>query len=109
MKNKITLNKISYCLIFLSFLTLTFTGCKKEEDTQTLELKYRTLAWNYLNDQSKSSVRINWKEAPITYSTKDNEEVAEVMFYTTDDALLGPIIVCISIKTKTVLGVGARF
>ena len=93
-------------LIILILALIPFiSSCKKETD---LNLQIREIAWNSLNEQSKSTVIIDWKQAPVTESTYNQKSVYAVCFNTSDDALLGPITVYVDISSKVVLGQALR-
>ncbi|WP_316787164.1 hypothetical protein [Pedobacter frigiditerrae] len=95
-------------LIVLSIILFVFSGCKKDRPIDK-ETRYREIAWNYLSANAKTTVITPLQNAVITFETRDGVDVAAVMFNTTQDALLGPIFVYISIKDNKVLGIGARF
>ncbi len=110
MKKSLTilLAPVKNVLIVLSVLLCVFSACKKDRPMDK-ETHYRELAWNYLGANAKTTVITPQKNAVITYETRDGVNVAAVMFNTTQDALLGPIFVYISIKDNKVLGIGARY
>ncbi|WP_316772139.1 hypothetical protein [Pedobacter frigiditerrae] len=99
---------IKNALIVLSIMLFVFSACKKDRPVDK-ETKYRELAWNYLSANAKTTVITPLQNAVITYETRDGVNVAAAMFNTTQDALLGPIFVYISIKDNKVLGIGARY
>ncbi|RZL26444.1 MAG: hypothetical protein EOO96_22595 [Pedobacter sp.] len=110
MKNNLSLVKaqVKGVVILLTVVLFTFSACKKDRPADK-ETKYREIAWNYLSANAKTTVITPQQNAVITYETRDGIDVAAVMFNTTQDALLGPIFVYISIKDNKVLGIGARF
>lgn len=95
-------------VMVLSLFLLSLSACKKEKLEMT-DRDYRSLAWNYLNADQKATVNTNWELAPVAKPSIENPEAVSVTFGTTQDALLGPIIVYISMKTNTVTGIGGRF
>jgi hypothetical protein len=96
-------------LIILFMALIPFiSNCKKDNDSTT-DSKIREIAWNYLSEQSKLTVTVNWKEAPITEATYNEKKVYAVSFNTKDDALLGPIVVYIDKVSLVALGQALRF
>ncbi len=93
-------------IIFLLTIVTIFTSCNKN-DPETL-MKVREIAWNSLSDNDKSSVTTEWELAIVREATFQNKKSYAVTFNTTDDALLGPIVVYVRISTKKVLGRGIR-
>lgn len=95
-------------LIILIIVLIPFiSSCEKEKETD-LNLQVKKIAWNYLSEQAKSTVIIDWKQAPVTESTYNQKNVYAVSFNTSDDELLGPIIVYVETSTKVVLGQALR-
>ena len=95
-------------LIILILALIPFiSSCKKEKETDS-NSQVREIAWNSLSEQAKSTVIIDWKQAPVTESTYNQKSVYAVSFNTSDDALLGPIIVYVETSTKVVLGQALR-
>ena len=96
-------------LIILILALIPFiSSCKKESEAYS-ELQIREIAWNSLSEQQKLTVNVDWKQAPVSESTFYQKRVFAVRFNTTDDALLGPIVVYIDSSTKVVLGYATRF
>ena len=71
-------------------------------------MQIREIAWNSLSEQAKSTVNMDWKQAPMIESTYNQKSVYAVSFNTSDDALIGPITVYVDISTKVVLGQALR-
>lgn len=95
-------------LIILILALIPFiSSCKKDKEADS-NMQIREIAWNSLTEQSKSTVIIDWKKAPVSESTYNQKSVYAVVFKTSDDALLGPIMVYIDILTKEVLGQALR-
>lgn len=95
-------------LIILILALIPFvSNCKKEKVTDPNTL-VREIAWNSLSQQAKSTVIVDWEQAPVTESTYNEKSVYSVRFNTSDDALLGPITVYVDISTKVVLGQALR-
>ncbi len=85
------------------------SSCKKDNETSVdPKLQIREIAWNSLSEQSKSTVIIDWKLAPVNEETYKQKSVYAVSLNTSDDALLGPITVFIDISSKVVLGQALR-
>lgn len=93
------------CFAALLFM-ISFAACKKSVPNP--EAEYRSVAWNFLDLQEKNTVTSNWKKAPVTYQAYKGQEAAAVRFNTTQDVLLGPIVVFVAVDRKTVLGVALR-
>ena len=93
--------------ILVLILIPVVSACKKNNDTD-LYSQVRETAWNSLSMGDKSSVIIYWKKAPVTETMYLEKSVYAVIFNTTDDDLLGPIIVYIDKTSLEVLGRGIR-
>ncbi len=95
-------------LIILILAIIPFiSSCKKDNDTDS-NTQIREIAWSSLSEQDKSTVIIDWKKAPVTETTYQEKSSYAVSFNTSDDALLGPIIVYIDKTSLIVLGRGLR-
>ena len=94
-------------IILILALIPIISGCKKENATDS-NLQIREIAWNSLNEQAQSTVIVDWKQAVVSESTYNQKSVYAVRFNTSDEALLGPIIVYVDISTKVVLGQALR-
>ena len=106
-------------ILLLLILIIPFmNSCKKESDKDEYMI-YREIAWNYLGEQDKSSVIIDWKKAEVfetiytPWPQAEGEELYPVpafavIFKTNLDALLGPITVYINPDNNEVLGIGLR-
>jgi hypothetical protein len=95
-------------LIILILALIPFiSSCKKEKGTDS-NSQVREIAWNSLSEQAKSTVIVDWKQAPVIESTYNQKSVYAVSFNTSDDALLGPITVYVDTSTKVVLGQALR-
>jgi len=108
--------KLLFCNLFFTIIlsVICLGACKKDGLTAT-EHDYRVIAWDYLDASSKATVISDWRKAPITYTqgvpfsqTYKDEQVAAVRFNTSNDAILGPIVVFIAVQSKKVVGVGLR-
>ncbi len=99
----------SLTILLVTFLTLTLLSSCKKESLETTNLDYQTIAWNYLSAELKATVTTDYRNAEVKDITSDGKRLKAVWFPTTQDALLGPIIVYISVETKVVIGVGPRF
>jgi hypothetical protein len=95
-------------LIILILALIPFiSSCKKDKDTDS-NTQIREIAWSSLSEQDKSTVIIDWKKAPVTETTYQEKSTYAVSFNTSDDALLGPIIVYIDKSSLIILGRGLR-
>jgi len=101
--------KLLFCNLFFALIlsVICLGACKKDGLTAT-EYDYRVIAWDHLDASSKATVISDWRKAPITYQTYKDEQVAAVRFNTSNDAILGPIVVFVAVENKTVAGVGLR-
>ena len=105
MKNQSVLNQSVLAIaVFVMFLL----SCKKK-DIESEDLQYRKIAWDYIDKSQQATVITKWENAKLEKPSKDMPENVAVYFNTTQDAFLGPIIVYISIKSKKVSSLGARF
>ena len=95
-----------FIILFLVLIPF-ISGCKKDNDTD-LNTQIREIAWNSLSEQEKSTVIIEWKKSSVTETTYQDKSSYAVCFNTSDDALLGPIIVYVDKTTLVVLGQGLR-
>jgi len=84
-----------------------FLGCDKGEEPE-LYGQIREIAWNYLDDREKSTVITEWSGALVGEGTFQGKVSYAVYFNTTDDALLGPIVVYVDKSSLTVIGQGLR-
>lgn len=108
------LNVINYLLAFAGIIM--FLGCEHDMSVNQVlrlsandETDYRTIAWNSLGERERATViggRESGRVQPAKWQEKD---VIAVMFNTTDDALLGPIIIYIDPQMKTAVGGAPRF
>jgi len=94
-------------IILILALIPIISGCKKENATDS-DLQIREIAWNSIDAQAQSTVIVEWKQAVVSESTYNQKSVYAVRFNTSDDALLGPIIVYVDTSTKVVLGQALR-
>lgn len=95
-------------VMVLSLFLLSLSTCKKDKQ-ETTDQEYRTIAWNYVDATTKATVNTRWEDAPVARPSIGNPEAVSVTFGTNQDALLGPIVVYVSIKTKTAISIGPRF
>ena len=93
-------------IILLALIPL-ISGCKKDCETDP-NMQIREIAWNYLNDEVKSTVNVDWRKAPVTETTFNGVSAYSVTFNTSLDHLLGPITVYVSASEKVVLGQDLR-
>jgi hypothetical protein len=99
-------NLIIICIALIPFIS----GCKKESETDTdlTIMQIREIAWNYINAQQKSTVNVDWKQAPVAESGFNGVKAYVVSFNTNEDALLGPIMVYVDMAGKVALGQAMR-
>ena len=96
-----------YAVLFILLLVVT-SGCRKEDDTVPRN-QIREIAWNSHSEQDQSSVTVNWYEAPVNNDSYQAKSVYAERFNTSNDSLLGPIIVYIDKNSLLVLGKGPRY
>lgn len=94
-----------YLILFLVVVSFV-SSCTRDDDS---DMKIREIAWNSIDEQQKETVLIDWRNAPITEPNYEGKRVYAVTFNTSDDPILGPIIVYISKRSLAVVGYGARF
>jgi hypothetical protein len=94
--------------IYLIFLMIvSFSSCKKNEKEDS-PVYIREIAWNWLDNNAKSTVIVDWRQAPVQTTVYSQKQVYAVIFNTDMDALLGPITVYVDTATKKVLGQALR-
>jgi hypothetical protein len=92
--------------IFLVIFPLVLS-CEKAPETDAY-IQYRFAAWTYLTDQEKSTVNVDWKQAPVCELIFEQKRTFAVTFHTKSDALLGPITIYVDAATKVVVGESMR-
>lgn len=98
---------MKYLTIVILALIPFISSCSKDNDINQ-DTQIREIAWNSLSDQNKSTVTIHWQEASVTETTYQGKDVYAVSFNTSDDALLGPIVVYIDKVSLVAIGQGLR-
>jgi hypothetical protein len=94
-------------LIILLFGVATlFAACDKDDDVTYAEI--REIAWNSLSSQEKSTVTVDWNEAPVNTVVYNSKKAYSVTFQTNLDELLGPIVIYIDRNTLKIVGQNAR-
>lgn len=95
-------------ILFLALIPF-ISSCKKDNETAyDPNLQIKEIAWNSLSQQEKSTVTIDWKQAPVSEATYNQKSAYAVSLNTSDEALLGPITVYVDIANKAVLGQALR-
>jgi hypothetical protein len=85
-------------------------GCESKINSVTGDdMEYRTIAWKHITEQEKATVTGDWRAARVQAMQWNDKAAVSVTFNTTDDALLGPIVVVIDPPTKTVVQQLPRF
>ncbi|MGH7454184.1 MAG: hypothetical protein ACRENG_22715 [bacterium] len=85
-------------------------GCESKINSVTGDdMKYRTIAWNHIDAQEKATVTGDWRTARVQNTQWNDKTAVSVTFNTTDDALLGPIVIMIDPPTKKVVQQLPRF
>ncbi|NOU46356.1 MAG: hypothetical protein HOO86_04755 [Bacteroidales bacterium] len=95
-------------IILILALIPVFSSCKKDNETDST-IQIREIAWISLSEHERSTVIVDWKQAPVTETIYKEKKAYAVVFKTSDDALLGPITVYVDSMSKIVLGQNLRF
>lgn len=93
-------------VLFLAFIPFILS-CEKSNATDS-NIQIREIAWSYLSEQEKSTVIVDWKKAPVAETMYQEKSSYAVSFNTSEDALLGPIIVYVEKASLVILGQGLR-
>ncbi len=94
----------------LLFLAVLGMGCQHTV-LDPEKLAWITIAWNDLTQEEKATVVGDWRRAEVRDEPPaffQGRQVVSVTFRTTQDELLGPIIVYIDRETRQVIGRGLR-
>lgn len=94
---------ILYLILFSFFFSLA--SCQDKDDQEADFSKIREIAYNYLDESSRQTIIGNWKEAIVRKMGNGNYEV---LFNTSQDALLGPILIEIDGETREVIKIYPR-
>ncbi|MGH7599249.1 MAG: hypothetical protein ACREOI_23065 [bacterium] len=86
-------------------------GCEPKTNSASNDddMEYRTIAWNHITEQEKATVTGDWRTARVQNMQWNDKNTVSVTFNTTDDALLGPIVIMIDPPAKTVVQQLPRF
>jgi hypothetical protein len=85
-------------------------GCEPKINSVTGDdMEYRTIAWNHITEQEKATLTGDWRAARVQAMQWNDKAAVSVTFNTTDDALLGPIVIMIDPTTKKVVQQLPRF
>ena len=85
-------------------------GCEpKTNSANDDDMEYRTIAWNYITEPEKATVTGDWHAARVQVTPWNDKTAVSVTFNTTNDALLGPIVIMIDAPTKKVVQQLPRF
>jgi hypothetical protein len=95
-------------------------GCSKgtTEPKVLDEMKMREIAWNSMENAEKKTVIGDWKQAKITLAKWDNigikeakvkpESIAQILFKTSFDPLIGSIGIYIDTDANKIVGYDIR-
>ncbi len=107
------MNDSRYSRLYLIALLWVFMllGCEHNVGPIGPESEFRQIAWDDLTGTEKATVIDDWREAPVADASSlfPGREAVSVQFNTTQDPLLGPIVVFIDSQTKEVAGRSPRF
>ncbi len=85
-------------------------GCESKINSVTGDdMEFRTIAWNYITEPEKATVTGDWRAARVQATQWNGIAAVSVTFNTTDDALLGPLVLMIDPPTKTAVQQLPRF
>lgn len=93
-------------ILLLAFIPF-ISSCEKDNITDSYS-QIKEIAWSSLSNQEKSTVIVDWKEALVTETMYKEKSTYAVSFKTSDDALLGPIVVYIEQTSLAIIGQGLR-
>ena len=129
-------NFMIFSVLIISFILY---ACSDDENNiETEDLMYRTIAYKSISDEEKATIVGDWQNADVITGTfksnvcdyefiqenqgricffvkdenivlDDNQLLVAVIFNTVNDPLLGPILVIIDPNTETAVGFAARF
>ena len=74
-------------------------------------MAYRKAAWNSLSPELQQTVTHDWREAVVSECEfyADRRPAVCVTFHTTQDPLIGPVVVYLDPVSQDVLGMAPRF
>jgi hypothetical protein len=99
------LSSLAVLVLFAAML-----GCESKINSVTGDdMEFRTIAWNYITEQEKATVTGDWHAARVQVTQWNDKAAVSVTFNTTNDALLGPIVIMIDPPTKKVVQQLPRF
>jgi hypothetical protein len=92
-------------MILVLIIIVVFSYCTKDLSPKVSLYKFREIAWNSLSDRQRETVISDWMDAHTESCTywENNQKAICVIFNTTEDALLGPIIVYIDHNSLEVI------
>lgn len=99
--------------LFVCALALICVGCQHNMVAFT-DKEYRQIAWDFLSDDDKSAVTIDWRDARVEVVRMAPPGIidysGDLLAWVTFDtlSLLGPIIVLIQADTGEVIGIVPR-
>lgn len=103
------------CLLVFAGL-VAILGCEHDVGVNQVlrlaandETEYRIIAWNDLSERERATVIGDRNSGRVKRDRWREKDVIAVTFNTTEDALLGPIILYIDPQTKKVVGRMGRF
>ena len=124
-------------LWLLSFLVISFSCSDEDDNFNPSENLIRSIAYNSLSDEEKSTIIDDWEEAEVISGTfksdvcdyafmqenqgricffpkdqslviNEDQRLAAVIFNTVNDPLLGPILVIVVPELEAAVGYGLR-
>lgn len=93
--------------LYVVCLVLALASCSGDDVMNPQ--RAREIAWNSLSTQTKATVITQWQQARVSSETYQNARVYAVIFNTTEDPLLGPLIVYVDKLSARVVGYAPRF
>lgn len=94
-----------FSLLFIISLFFSITSCQDKEDQEADFRKIREIAFKHLNASEQETIVGDWRDAFVRINASGNYEV---YFSTTQDMVLGPIVLEIDSETKKVIKVYPR-
>lgn len=102
--SRLFMKKSIFFLFIISFL-YTLSACQDKDDQEADFSKIREIAYHYLDSSTQNTILGNWKDAFVRKKGNGNYEV---LFKTTLDELLGPIVIEIDGESREVIAIYPR-
>ena len=105
----VILQKKKYVVVIFGMIAIT--NISSYDEDEDIKQHFRKKAWDSLSDEERSTVLDKWEEAKIRTGSYwlTNEEAIMVVFTTTEDRSIGPIIVYIDPATNYIFEVLSEY